>query len=56
MKDDTMYGAAYNDNQAAVNWAASVTTNGVNHPVKHIPGVINLSVIFTKEIYGGAHF
>ena len=63
----------FNDNQAAVDWAASVTTKGIKHlnlrenqvrerhhagqvSVTHIPGVINPSDIFTKEMKDSAHF
>ena len=63
----------YNDNQAAVNWAASITTKGIKHlnlrenmvrechldgsvTFTHIPGVINPSDIFTKEMRDCAHF
>ncbi|EJK43756.1 hypothetical protein THAOC_37768, partial [Thalassiosira oceanica] len=65
--------AVYNDNQACVNWSASLTTKGIKHlnlnenmirevvqdglaTIHHIPGVINSSDIFTKEIKCGAHF
>ena len=57
----------YNDNQACVQWSASVTSKGIKHcnlcenmvlqlhqensiHVTHIPGVINPSNIFTKEM------
>ena len=57
----------YNDNNAAVQWAASVTSKGIKHlnlqenmilechqskyvDVEHIPGIINPSDIFTKEM------
>eukprot|EP00804_Cyclotella_cryptica_P022103 CCRYP_011581-RA/>CCRYP_011581-RA protein AED:0.10 eAED:0.05 QI:0/0/0/1/0/0/6/0/1337 len=63
----------YNDNQAAVNWAAAFTTKGTKHinlhencvreahhskivKITHIPGVINASDLFTKELKDAAHF
>ena len=63
----------YNDNQACVDWSASVTTKGTKHlnlcenyvhktqhlgitKITHIPGVINASDIFTKELKDTAHF
>jgi hypothetical protein len=63
----------YNDNQAAVDWAASCTNKGTKHinlrenlvrehhqraltKVTHIPGVINASDLFTKELKDAAHF
>eukprot|EP00956_Cyclotella_meneghiniana_P016782 scaffold26800_cov39-Cyclotella_meneghiniana.AAC.1 len=63
----------YNDNDACVQWSASVTNKGTKHmnlkenyvreahqlglaEVKHIPGVINTSDLFTKELRDGAHF
>eukprot|EP00956_Cyclotella_meneghiniana_P029160 scaffold69885_cov36-Cyclotella_meneghiniana.AAC.3 len=63
----------YNDNNACVQWSASVTNKGTKHmnlkenyvreahqlglaEVKHIPGVLNASDLFTKELRDGAHF
>ena len=63
----------YNDNQACVNWSASLTTKGIKHlnlnenmirevvqegvaTIRHIPGLINSSGLFTKEIKCCAHF
>ena len=63
----------YNDNDACVQWSASVTNKGTKHmnlkenyvreahqlglaQVKHIPGVINASDLFTKELKDAAHF
>ena len=63
----------YNDNKAAVDWAASCTNKGTKHinlrenyvrelhqtgvtKVTHIPGVINASDLFTKELKDAAHF
>eukprot|EP00956_Cyclotella_meneghiniana_P030923 scaffold79637_cov24-Cyclotella_meneghiniana.AAC.1 len=63
----------YNDNDACVQWSASVTNKGTKHmnlkenyvreahqlglaEVKHIPGVINASDLFTKELRDAAHF
>jgi hypothetical protein len=63
----------YNDNQAAVDWAASCTNKGTKHinlrenyvrelhqngttKVTHIPGIINASDLFTKELKDAAHF
>jgi hypothetical protein len=63
----------YNDNQAAVDWAAACTNKGTKHlnlrenyvrelhqngttKVTHIPGVINASDLFTKELKDAAHF
>ena len=63
----------YNDNDACVQWSASVTNKGTKHmnlkenyvreahqlglaEVKHIPGVINASDLFTKELKDAAHF
>ena len=63
----------YNDNQAAVQWTASLTSKGIKYInlretmvreahldndviVTHIPGVINSSDLFTKEIKSDAHF
>jgi hypothetical protein len=63
----------YNDNQAAVDWAASCINKGTKHinlrenyvckrhqrgitKVTHIPGVINASDLFTKEMKDAAHF
>jgi hypothetical protein len=63
----------YNDNQAAVDWAASCTNKGPKHinlrenyvrerhqsgvtKVTHIPGIINASDFFTKELKDAAHF
>jgi hypothetical protein len=63
----------YNDNKAAVNWAAACTSKGTKHlnlhencvreahhanivRVTHIPGVINASDLFTKELKDAAHF
>jgi hypothetical protein len=63
----------YNDNQAAVDWAATCTNKGTKHlnlrenmvrehhqtgltKVTHIPGVINASDLFTKELKDAAHF
>ena len=63
----------YNDNQGAVDWAASITNKGIKHinlrenkvrevhangtvAVTHIPGAINGSDIFTKEMKDAAHF
>jgi hypothetical protein len=63
----------YNDNKAAVDWAASCTNKGTKHinlrenyvrerhqsgvtKVTHIPGVINSSDLFTKELKDAAHF
>ena len=63
----------YNDNQACIDWSASVTTKGTKHlnlrenyvresqhmgitKITHIPGVINASDIFTKELKDTAHF
>ena len=63
----------YNDNKAAVQWAASVTSKGIKHlnlrenivrkchqskdvNVEHVPGIINPSDIFTKEMKDNTHF
>ncbi|KAL7516707.1 hypothetical protein ACHAWX_001691 [Stephanocyclus meneghinianus] len=63
----------YNDNDACVQWSASVTNKGTNHmnlkenyvrkahqlglaQVKHIPGIVKASNIFTKELKDAAHF
>ena len=63
----------YNENQACVQWSASVTTKGIKHLnlcetcvretqhagrilVSHIPGIINPSNIFTKEMKDATHF
>jgi hypothetical protein len=63
----------YNDNQAAVDWAALCTNKGAKHinlcenyirerhqsgvtRVTHIPGIINASDLFTKELKDAAHF
>jgi hypothetical protein len=63
----------YNDNKAAVNWAATFTSKGTKHlnlrencvreahhanivRVTHLPGVINASDLFTKELKDAAHF
>ena len=63
----------YNDNQAAVDWAAACTNKGTKHinlrenyvrenhqrgttKVTHIPGKINASDLFTKELKDAAHF
>ena len=63
----------YNNNKAAVQWEASVTSNGINNlnlrenmvqechqskdvEVKHIPGIINPSKTFTKEVKDNTHF
>ena len=63
----------YNDNRAAVDWAASCTNKGTKHlnlrenyvrelhqnntvKITHIPGVINASDLFTKELRDAAHF
>eukprot|EP00804_Cyclotella_cryptica_P021483 CCRYP_005804-RA/>CCRYP_005804-RA protein AED:0.39 eAED:0.32 QI:0/-1/0/1/-1/1/1/0/524 len=71
--DATSTITVYNDNKAAVDWAASVTLKGTKHinlhencvreahqsgvvRVKHMPGVINASDLFTKELRDAAHF
>jgi hypothetical protein len=63
----------YNDNNAAVDRATSVTLKGTKHinlhkncirknhqigtvAVKHIPGIINATDLFTKELKDAAHF
>jgi hypothetical protein len=63
----------YNDNRAAVDWAASCTNKGTKHlnlrenhvrelhqnntvKITHIPGVINASDLFLKELRDAAHF
>ena len=63
----------YNDNKAAVDWAAACTNKGTKHinlrenyirelhqsgitKVTHIPGVVNASDLFTKELKDQAHF
>ena len=63
----------FNDNQACVDWAATMTNKGTKHinlrenkvreshqdktsRVRHIPGKINPSDIFTKEMKDAAHF
>eukprot|EP00804_Cyclotella_cryptica_P030273 CCRYP_019237-RA/>CCRYP_019237-RA protein AED:0.06 eAED:0.03 QI:0/0/0/1/0/0/3/0/1322 len=63
----------YNNNKAAVNWAAAFTSKGTKHlnlhencvreahhgnvvDITHIPGVINASDLFTKELKDAAHF
>jgi hypothetical protein len=63
----------YNDNKAAVDWAAACTNKGTKHlnlhencvreahhakivHITHIPGVINASDLFTKELKDAAHF
>jgi hypothetical protein len=73
MKDAYERTTVYNDNQAAVDWAAACTNKGTKHlnlrenyvrelhqngtmKVTHIPGIINASDLFTKELKDAAHF
>jgi hypothetical protein len=73
MPDASQRITIYNDNKAAVDWAAACTNKGTKHlnlrenyvrerhqsgvtKVTHIPGVLNSSDLFTKELKDAAHF